>query len=67
VIIKGLRKLYLMKWTDWRMRTKLRMLAVNMIMLALNLRHKMGTAKTLKLKLKIGMVNRITLVKLNKC
>lgn len=49
------------------MRTKLRMLAVNMIMLALNLRHKMGTAKTLKLKLKIGMVNRITLVKLNKC
>jgi hypothetical protein len=49
VILEKFTKLYLMKWMDWRMRTKLRMLAVNMIMLALNVRYKMGTAKTLNL------------------
>jgi hypothetical protein len=42
------------------------MLAVHMITSAVNVSHEMGTAKTMKLKLKIGMVNRITPVKLDK-
>jgi hypothetical protein len=57
---------YLKKWRDWRISKKLCMLAVNIITFAVNVRHEMGTAKPMKLKLKTGVENRVTLVKLDK-
>jgi hypothetical protein len=52
---------YVMKWMEWGMRKKLGMLAVNMRVLAVNVRQK-----TLNLKLMTGMERRVRPAKLNK-
>jgi hypothetical protein len=55
-----------MNWMEERMWKKLRMLAVNIRVSAVNVRHEMGIVKTVRLRQMTGTVEKAKLVKMNR-